>query len=71
MKLAICVLSCVLFSASAYAGIFRNAAEPAGKASAKVLSYSARKAAQGTKRAAKTSGKVVAHSAKLVKRAAY
>lgn len=68
LNLAIC---CVLFTVAANAGIFRNAAKPAVKASAKAVQFSASKTYKATKATAKASSKAVARSARLAKAILY
>ena len=66
MKKLLSILSFALFSVSAFAGIYRHAAKPAAKASAKVLGFSASK----TYQAGKISSYPVRHPVKSVKASA-
>jgi len=71
MKKLICVICFAMFSVLANAGIFRNAAKPAAKASAQAVQFSASKTYKATKATAKASAKAVARSAKLAKAIVY
>ena len=62
MRKLLLVLSCALFSVSAFAGVTRFAAKrvarPAAKESVKVLRFSAKKALAGSVKAAKVAAHV-------------